>query len=145
MGIVAFQYAFDALVRFGTDAELDSAIVTERDVIPFFVVGLERVRAVFGVAWEAEVSILVVVFHRPECLRHNTLRGVFDEVGVVSHAVGDVVPIHTLLGEADGFVVRPPRFERGGVQQTLVVTLDVELEIQGLYQSPLVCHFSIYA
>ena len=51
------------------------------------------------------------------------------------YTVGNRVPVHAFFGEANGFVVHRPCFERGVVQQSLVVTLDVELEVQRLDES----------
>jgi len=59
----------------------------------------------------------------------------FYEGGVLGYAVGNVVPIHTFLGESDSLVVYRPRFEGGVVQQALIVALDVELEVQRLDES----------
>ena len=88
----------------------------------------------------AEVVILIVVLHRTESLRNDALSRVLYEVGVVGHAVGNRVPVHALFGKADGFVVHRARFERGVVQQALVVTLNVELEVQRLDESLFVGH-----
>jgi len=135
VGVTPFEDARDVLVRLRADAERHVAVVGERQVVPLLVVRSEGVCAVLGVTGFAEVVVLVVVLHRAECFGDDALCRVFHEVGVVGYTVGNRVPVDALLGETDGFVVHRPRFEGGVVQQALVVTLDVELEVQRLDES----------
>lgn len=129
VGVVTFEDARDVLVRLRANSKRHVTVVGERQVVPFLVVRSKRVRTVFGVARLAEVVVFVVVLHRTECFGNDALSRVLHEIGVVGHAVVNPVPVHALLGEADGFVVHRAGFERGVVQQVLVVTLDVELEV----------------
>ena len=140
MGVVAFENALDVLVGLRADSERHVTVVGERQVVPFLVVRTKGVRAVLRVTGLAEVVVLVVVLHRAESLGDDALSRVLHEIGVVGHAVGNRVPIHVPFGEADGFVVHRPRFEGGVVQQALVVTLDVKLEVQRLDESLCVGH-----
>gem|GEM_PF-5105145 len=132
------------LVRLRADSERHIAVVGERQVVSFLVVRSERIRAILGVARLAEVVVLVVVLHRAESLGDNALCRVLHEVGVVGYSVGDVVPVNAFFGETDGFVVHRAGFECGVVQQTLVVTLNVELEVQRLDESLCVGHYSYF-
>ncbi len=138
VGVTPFEDARDVLVRLRADTErhVAVAVVGERQVVPFLVVRSEGVRAVLGVTGSAGV----VVLHRTEGFGDDALCRVFHEVGVVGYSVGDGVPVNALLGETDGFVVHRPRFEGGVVQQALVVTLDVKLEVQRLDESLCVGH-----
>ncbi len=142
VGVTPFEDARDVLVRLRADTErhVAVAVVGERQVVPFLVVRSEGVRAVLGVTGSAGVVVLVVVLHRTEGFGDDALCRVFHEVGVVGYSVGDGVPVNALLGETDGFVVHRPRFEGGVVQQALVVTLDVKLEVQRLDESLCVGH-----
>ena len=135
VSVVTFEDALEMLIRHRADSERHVAVVSKRQVVPLGVVRTKRVRAVLRVTGLSEVVVLIVVFHRPKSLGDDALSRVLYEIGVVGHAVGNRVPIHTSFGEPDGFVVHRAGFERGVVQQTLVVTLDVELEVQRLDES----------
>jgi len=132
VGVTSFEDTLDVFVWLRADAERHVTIAGERQVVPLLVVRPKWVRAVLGVTRMAEVVVLVVVLHRTERLRNDALGRVLHEVRVVGHTVGDRVPAHAFFGESDGFVVHRAGFERGAVQQALVVTLDVQLEIQRL-------------
>ncbi len=142
VSVTPFENALDVLVRLRADTERHVTVVGERQVVPLGVVRSEGVRAVLGVTRLVEVVVLVVVLHRAEYFSDDALCRVFHEVGVVGYSVGNRIPVHAFFGEADGFVVHSTGFERGVVQQALVVTLDVELEVQCLDESLCVGHSS---
>jgi hypothetical protein len=78
------------------------------------------------------VPFVIIVLHRAECFGDDTLSRVLHEVGVVGHTVRNHVPVHAFFAEVDGFVVHRAGFKCGVVQQALVISLDVKLEVQCL-------------